>query len=202
MTRQRIGTGISRSTFLLGGGAALASATGLGALAPAASANEVIPDGDFAYLRLLCASELLAVDFYGRATEAGALRRPASVVARRIRADESDHYTYLADLMTVAGQTPPTAGDIDFSYPAGTFASRRSMLSFAKELEHMLTGAYIDALKHVQTPKYRERMALILAGESQHHSAIAGLLGEPPIGKPAAAVRMAAMSNYLDRFES
>lgn len=196
-----MGSGVSRSKFLLGGGALLASASGLGALAPTAFADGV-PDGDLAYLRLLIASELLAVDFYGQATEAGALRRPASVVAHRIKADESEHYALLAALMTADGQTPATAGDIDFSYPSRTFASRHSILSFAKELEHVLTGAYIDALEQVQTPGYREAMARILASEAQHHGAVAALWGEPVIGKAPASVRMAAVSNFLDRYES
>jgi rubrerythrin len=192
---------VSRSKFLLGGGALLASASGLGAFAPSAFAD-VVPDGDLAYLRLLIASELLAVDFYGQATGAGVLRRPATAVAHRIRDDESKHYALLAALMTAAGQTPTTAGDIDFSYPRGTFASRHSILSFAKELERMLTGAYIDALEQVQTPGYRETMARILASEAQHHGALAALLGEPVIGKRSSPVRMDAMSNFLDNYES
>jgi hypothetical protein len=192
---------VSRSKFLLGGGAMLVSASGLGALAPSAFADAV-PDGDLAYLRLLIASELLAVDFYGRATGAGVLRRPATVIARRITADESHHYALLAALMTADGQTPATAADIDFSYPRGTFASRVSILSFAKELERMLTGAYIDALEQVQTPGYRGTMARILASEAQHHGALAALLGEPVIGRAPLPVRMDVMSNFLDHYES
>lgn len=197
--RQRIGTGVSRSKFLVGGGALLASASGLGALAPAALADAV-PEGDVAYLRLLIASELLAVDFYGRTR----LRvGPAyAVVARRILADESEHYELLAALMTADGEAPATADDIDFSYPGGTFASGRSILGFAKELERVLTGAYIDALEHVQTPGYRKTMARILASEAQHHGAIAALWGEPVIGKSPLPVRMDVMSNFLDRYES
>lgn len=201
-TRQRIGSNLSRSKFLLGGGALLASASGLGALAPGALADGV-PNGDLAYLRLLIASELLAVDFYGQAIQADVLGRPAWVVARRIRADESEHYKLLAALMTADGQTAATADDIDFSYPAATFASRGSVLSFAKELERRLTGAYIDAVARVQTPRYRVAMARILANQAQHHGAIAALLGEPVIQTwfPA-PVRIDTMSNFLDRYES
>ena len=206
MDRQRIGTsGLSRSGFLrrgaVGGGALIASASGLGALAPAAFADGV-PAGDLAYLRLLIASELLAVDFYRQALYAGVLGARATAVASRISADESEHYTVLAALMTADGQTPATSGDIDFSYPARTFASRRSILSFAKELERRLTGAYVDALEQVQTPKYREAMARILASEAQHHGAVASLWGEPVIGKRSSPVRMDAMSNFLGRYES
>lgn len=192
---------MSRSKFLLGGGALLASASGLGALAPAAFADGV-PDGDLAYLRLLIASELLAMDFYGQALYTGLLQARGTAVANRISADEAEHYALLAALMTADGQTPATAGDIDFSYPARTFASRRSILGFAKELERLLTGAYIDALENVQTPGYRETMAQILASEAQHHGALAALRGEPVIGRPPLPVRMDVMSNFLDRYES
>jgi hypothetical protein len=185
----------------VGGGALIASASGLGVFARAGLADG-IPDGDLAYLRLLIAAELLAVDFYGQTFEQGSLGRPYAAVARRIQADERAHYAALAALMTADRQTPATAGDIDFSYPAGTFARRHSILGFAKELERMLAGAYIEALMQVQTPAYRDAMARILATESQHHGAIAALWGEPVIGKELSPVRMSAMSNYLGNYES
>ena len=198
---QSLGTGLSRSRFLRGGGALLVSASGLGAFAPAALADSP-PDGDLAYLRLLIAAELLAVDFYGHAHITGPLYGRGEVVVSRIIEDEMEHYTLLAALLTAAGQTPATSADFDFSYPAVTFATERSILRFAKQLERMLYGAYIDALENVQAPAYRATMARILASESQHHSAIAALFGEPVIGRPATPVRMEAMSNFLDRYES
>ena len=57
---QSLGNGLSRSSFLrrgaMGGGALIASASGLGALAPSAFADAP-PAGDLAYLRLLIAAE-------------------------------------------------------------------------------------------------------------------------------------------------
>lgn len=204
-SRQCIGT-TSRAGFLrqgaIGGGALLASAAGFGALAPAALADAP-PDGDLAYLRLLIAAELLALDFYGQALETGDLRRPYPALARQIRAAEHEHYTLLAALLTAAGQTPATAGDIDFAYPAGTFASRRSLLGFANELESVLVGAYVDALEHVQMPGYRETMARILVSETQHHGALAALAGKPVIEKRLPSpLRMPALSDFLDNYES
>jgi len=197
-----MGNGLSRSSFVRGGGALLVSAAGLGAVAPAAFADGP-PTGDLAYLRLLIAAELLAADFYGQAFAHGDLRRPYAAVARQIRADENEHYTLLAAQLTAAGQTPATAGDIDFSYPARAFASSRSVLRFAREFERVLAGAYIDALEHVQTPAYRETMARILASETQHHSALAALAGEPVITRQMPTpFRMDAMSNFLGNFES
>ncbi len=196
--RQCIGT-TSRAGFLrkgaLGGGALLLSATGLGALAPRALADAP-SDGDLAYLRLLIGAELLAIDFYSQAFWRG------QKLGRRIAADELEHYTLLAALLTAAGQTPATPGDIDIAYPAKTFATRRATVSFAKELERMLEGAYVDALEHVQTPAYRATFAQILASEAQHHSAVATLFGEPVIGRRATPVRMSSMSAYLGNYES
>jgi rubrerythrin len=185
---------MSRAGFVRGSGALLVSATGLGTFAPSALADAP-PDGDLAYLRLLIAAELLALDFYSQLSS----RR---VGLKRIAADEREHYRLLAALMTAAGQTPAAPGDIDISYPAKTFSSRHAILSFAKELERMLEGAYIDALEHVQTPAYRVTLARILAREAQHHSAVAALFGEPVIGAMPTRVSMEQMSNFLGRYES
>jgi hypothetical protein len=185
----------------MGGGVLIASASGLGALAPAAFAVTP-PDGDLAYLRLLIAAELLAVDFYGQAIAHGDLDQQYAARASRIAADESNHYTLLAALMTADGLTPTTSGDIDFSYPGRTFGGVASTLRFAQQLEQMLVGAYIDALANVQTAAYRQTMARILANEARHQSAVAGLQGKPLIGHPTGPVSMSAMSDFLDRYES
>jgi rubrerythrin len=178
------------------------SASGLGALAPGAFADGTPPAGDLAYLRLLIAAELLAVDFYTQALERGDLRRAYGARAQRILVDESEHYTLLAALMTAAGQTPATA-DIDFSYPGGVLTGPESTLRFARELEQVFVGSYIDALTNVQTPAYRQTMAQILANEARHQSALAGLEGKPPIGNALAKpVPMDVMSDFLDIYES
>jgi rubrerythrin len=197
-----MGSGVSRSKFLLGGGAMLASASGLAALAPSALADAV-PEGDLAYLRLLIAAELLAVDFYSEASAHGDLRQQYAPRAKRIAADEAEHYTLLAALMTAAGQTPATADDIDFSYPGGAFAGTGSALRFAQKLEEVLVGAYIGALANVQTPAYRQTMAQILATEARHQSALSGLQGKPLLGHSLSSpIAMADVSDFLDNYES
>src|SRR5215469_3928414 len=87
--------GLSRSDLLrrgaVGGGALLISASGVSSLAGVASAA-TLPDADLAYLRLLIAAELLAIDFQTQALTSGKLRRKgAAAVLRRMRADEKAH---------------------------------------------------------------------------------------------------------------
>jgi rubrerythrin len=201
-----VASGMSRAALLrrgaVGGGAVLVSASGLAAVAPLARADTP-PDADLAYLRLLIAAELLAVDFQSRALTSGKLRREAHSLFRRIRSDESDHYKRLARLLTAAGQTPATANDINFSYPKGSFHSQGSILALAGRLEHLMLGAYLGAVESVETPSLRLPIGQIAANEAQHQSALAALDGRPVVGKAfAPALQIAAVSNALGRFES
>jgi hypothetical protein len=186
----------------VGGGALLVSASGLSTLASVASAATP-PDGDLAYLRLLIAAELLAVDFQTNALASGRLRHAARPVFRQMRADENAHYKQLATLMVAAGQVPTTAADINFSYPKGSFRSQASILRLAARLERLSVGAYVGAIENVATPGLRLPIGQIAANEAQHAGAIAALTGRPVIGKALpASVSMAAASDVLDEFES
>ena len=187
---------------VVGGGALLVSASGLAAVTPLARADTP-PDADLAYLRLLIAAELLAVDFQSRALASRKLRRQAHSLFRRIRSDESDHYKHLASLLTAAGQTPARAGDINFSYPKGSFRSQTSILGLAGRLERLMVGAYVGAVENVETPSLRLPIGQIAANEAQHQSALAGLTGRPVVGKAfAPALQIGTVSNALDEFES
>ena len=186
----------------VGGGALLVSASGLTAFAGAASAA-TIPDADLAYLRLLIAAELLALDFQGTALASGKLRHDARPVIRKMRADEKAHYTKLAGVLTAAGGTPATSGDIDFTYPRKSFRSQASIVRLAEQIERLLLGAYLGAVENVETPELRLPIGQIAANEAQHVSALAHALGAQPIGRAfAPALQIDAVSAALDAYES
>ena len=173
---QSLGSGLSRSRFLRRGAGAAAllivSASGLGAFAPAAFAD-TSPAGDLAYLRLLIAAELLAVDFYGQALERAIEAGRALSRGRFVPTSRALHTPRCA-----ARRQPADARDgrrHRLLVPAARSQAAGSVVRFARELERVLVGAYIDALEHVQTPAYRETMARILASETQHHCALAAL---------------------------
>ncbi|HEU5243617.1 MAG TPA: ferritin-like domain-containing protein [Gaiellaceae bacterium] len=200
---------MSRAGFLrrgaVGSSAVLVSGFGLPALGLVGAASAATPpDADLAYLRLLIAAELLVLDFQSRALASGKLRRNgAHALFHRIRADESAHYTHLARLLTAAGQTPATSGDIDFSYPRGCFRSQASIVRLAGRLERLMVGAYVGATANVETPALRLPIGQIAANEAQHQGALAGLSGGAVVEKAfAPALQMGAVSNALDEFES
>jgi rubrerythrin len=187
----------------VGGGALLASASGLSAFGTSVASADTPSDADLAYLRLLIAAELLALDFHTKALTSRRLRHAAHALSRRIRADESAHYTQLANLLTAAGQTPATSADIDFSYPKGTFRSQASILKLGGRLERLLVGAYVGAIENVAAPELRLVIGQIAANEAQHEGAIAALDGRSVIGKAfAPAMQVGAVSDVLDEFES
>ena len=158
---------LTRSDLLSGGvrtGAALLlAAGGLGAFADTAGATPpddalgALPAGDLAYVRLLVASELLAIDFYTHALASRHLDRESADVMRLALANEQAHYTYLAGVMAGSGQVALTAADIDFSYPSGAFFTARSVTQLALTLERLALGTYLGAGGGVVTPALRRR---------------------------------------------
>jgi demethoxyubiquinone hydroxylase (CLK1/Coq7/Cat5 family) len=202
ISRQCHSTTLSRGQLLrrgaLGGGVVLA-----GSLF-ARDADAAVPsDNDFAYLRVLVGAELLAADFQGKSLTSGKLSRHTRAVVRKMFVDEKAHYARLAQLVTAAGQPPATAGDIDFSYPKGSFASQASVLRLAAEIETVVLGAYVGAIENVEAPELRLSIGQIAANEAQHLGALSARTGKRPVGRAfAAALDIDAASSALDVYES
>jgi hypothetical protein len=188
----------SRATLLTRGAATVVAASAFGGLASCASA--AVPDGDLAYARLLVALELLSVDFYTRAIGAGG---GSQLELRRARAAERRHYDVVAAILTNAGQVPATGQDIDFSYPRGSFASRTAICRLGVRLESLSLGAYLGAVRTLQTPLYRDHAARAATSEAQHLSVFAGEAGSRRLGPPLpAALPIDRVSDALDAFTS
>lgn len=166
--------GLLRSSAL----AALAG-SGAGVLASAADAAAP-PDSDLAYARLLIAADLLGADFYARAIAAKAFEDRTSKALKRAAFNEQEHYATVAALLTAAGQTPATADDIDFSYPAKSFADKGSIAKLGVELEQLQLGAYLGAADAVQTDPLRSIVSRIAANEAQHLSLFTNALDNRP----------------------
>ena len=202
-----MGSGVSRAELFrrgaVGGGALLVSASGFSALAGTAQAAAP-PDADLAYLRLLIAAELLAIDFQTQALASRKLHHDgAAALIKKMRTDENAHYTKLAAELTAAGQTPATSADIDFTYPKGSFRTQASIVRLAGRLERLMVGAYLGAVENVETQDLRLSIGQIAANEAQHEGALAALAGRSVIGKAfAPAMQIGAVSDALDGYES
>jgi len=193
---------LTRAGLLRSGAAAALAASGAGALAGTAFAD-VPSDADLAYARLLVATDLLAADFYAQAL-AGKRFGPATLKElRRAAFNEQEHYAAVAGVLTAAGQTPATAGDIDFSYPAKSFASAGSIAKLGVQIEQLQLGAYLGASDSVQAEPLRGIASRIAANEAQHVSLFARLVEDRALGvslPPPLAID--AASNALDAYTS
>jgi Ferritin-like domain len=152
-----------------GGAALLVAGTALGQFAADAAADP-IPAGDLAYARLLVGAELLASDFYQQAIAAANAKPGVTTYLKRAYLNEQEHYHSVAGILSGAGATPAASGDIDFSYPRGTFASASSILKLARQLETTVLGTYLGAIGAMQTASLKEGLAQIAACEAEHLS--------------------------------
>jgi hypothetical protein len=169
-----------------------------------ASGDAALPDSDLAYLRLLIGAELLAIDFHARAIAARKkLGTALTATFRRALADERAHYALLSKAIVAAGQPTTGPGDVDLTYPRGSFATRTSIARLGWRIESLLLGSYLGAVENVQTPELRLPVGQIAANESQHVSAVAPAAGKARIGRAfPAALSIEAASDALDAFES
>jgi Ferritin-like domain len=184
----------SGAVLLVGGSA-------LGRFAESASADP-LSDGDLAYARLLVGLELLSIDFYARAIDAKQFKTPVQKRLREALAHEQSHYQSVGQILIGAGLTPAGDGDIDFSYPAGTFRKPGSIAKLGFRLETISVGAYLGAVMGLQSTQLVQQMARIASSEAQHLSAFGISLGRPFGFAFPAPLPIDQISDALDAFES
>jgi len=183
-----------------GGAALLVAGTALSQFVDAAAADP-LPGSDLAYARLLVGAELLASDFYTQAIAAANAKPTVTKYLKRAYANEQEHYQSVAGIISGAGQTPAVSGDIDFSYPKGTFDSQKSILTFAQQLEATMLGTYVGAIGGIQTNALKTGLAQIAACEAQHSAYFNTALGGRTFSlsfPPALTIDQA--SNALDAY--
>jgi hypothetical protein len=147
--------------------------------------------------------ELLALDFYSAAISSRHFHGAALTALRRARADEAKHRDAAAAVLTSAGQLPPVANDVDFSYPRGSFASRASIARLGARLESLFLGAYLGAVEGYEANALKQSAARAAASEAQHLSVFTTEARGERLG-PAfpKAVAIDRVSNALNRFTS
>lgn len=183
-----------------GGAALLVAGSALGQFVDSAAAD-TLPTADLAYARLLVGAELLASDFYSVAIAAANSGPKIAAYLKRAYANEQEHYQSVAEIISSAGLTPAVSGDIDFSYPAGTFASQGSIVRFARQLEDTVLAAYLGAIAGIQTDGLKAGLARIAACEAQHSAYFTTVAGGKTFSlsfPPSLTIDQA--SNALDAF--
>jgi hypothetical protein len=200
---QLLSSGARAGTALALGVGGFEAFTGTAGAQPPNDALGMLPAADLAYARLLIGWELLTIDFYTNALRSRHLGRAMADVARRARANEQAHYTYLAGVVTASGGVPLTAADVNITYPAGAFYTARSVTRLAITLERLALGTYLGAGGNLATAPLASAVAQITANEAQHLSVISTLAGASAFRDAfPATMTMEDSSNALDRYTS
>jgi rubrerythrin len=119
--------------------------------------------GDVAIAKLAATAELLAIDVYGRAIDTGFFKADVLAYMEAARQNEQDHYDALA---WVIGSAAPKG--VKFTYPAGTFASAKSIAATGVALETAFVGAYLGAVEALESNDLKAVAGQIGANEAQH----------------------------------
>jgi hypothetical protein len=168
---QFLSRGAKGGLALVAGGALLGLAEGpaLGAAA-----------GDVAIAKLAATAELLAMDFYRKAIASKKLTNPAE--AAYLAAALSNEQAHYAALKGVLGSATPKG--VKFQFPAGAFASRRSIGELGMALETAFVGAYMGAVTALKSNDLKGVAAEIGACESRHLSVLSNIGANTIVAAP------------------
>ncbi|HUY72440.1 MAG TPA: ferritin-like domain-containing protein [Gaiellaceae bacterium] len=164
-------SGTTRAQFLArgakGGLALVAGGLVLG-VAEGTALGAVTSDADIA--KLAATAELLAIDFYTHAIASNQLKGDELAYLAGAKGNEVAHYDALKGVLKSA-----TPAGLKFTYPKGSFASRKSIGMLGEALETAFVGAYMGAVTAFTSNALKGVAAEIGACESRHLSVLTNI---------------------------
>ena len=156
---------------LVAGGSVLAATTG-------AAFGAVTADTDIA--KLAATAELLAIDFYSKALASNKFSGAEQAYMAAALQNEKDHYKALAGVLKSAAPK-----GLAFTYPAGTFASGKSIGRLGQALETAFVGAYLGAVTALKSNDLKGVAATIGANESRHLAILSNIAAGTIVSGPS-----------------
>ena len=160
------------------GGLALVAGGSVLALTTGSAFGSVAADTDIA--KLAATAELLAIDFYTRSIKSGRLRGAEGAYLAAALRNEKDHYKALAGVL---GASAPK--NLAFRFPAGTFASARSIGKTGRALETAFVGAYLGAVTALKSNELKGVAAQIGSNEARHLAILSNIAAGTIVSGPS-----------------
>ena len=187
-------TGARRRALV--GALALLAASGLASVARGAA-----PESDYAYAQFGVGAEYLLADFYGQAVASKKFNGVELAALRRARFNAGEHLAALTTILSDGSQPVAAAADFSFTYPKGTFASRRSIAKAGLAIEQAVLGAYLSATLSVSVPAFREVFTREVASTAEHVSVFSRIATGRPVGNSFPdTLTLEAASEALDPY--
>jgi hypothetical protein len=173
-------SGTTRAQFLArgakGGMALVAGGLVLG-VAEGTALGAISSDADIA--KLAATAELLAIDFYSHAIASNQLKGDELAYLAGAKSNEVAHYNALKGVLKSA-----TPAGLKFTYPNGSFASRKSIGMLGEALETAFVGAYMGAVTALQSNALKGVAAEIGSCESRHLSVLTNIAANAIVPAP------------------
>ena len=174
-------SGTTRAQFLARGakgGVALVAGGALLGLAEGTAFGAASSDADIA--KLAATAELLAIDFYSHAINSKQIKGDELAYLAGAKGNEVDHYNALKGVLKSA-----TPSGLKFTYPKGSFASRKAIGMLGEALETAFVGAYMGAVTALQSNELKGVAAEIGACESRHLSVLTNIAANLIVAAPS-----------------
>jgi Ferritin-like domain len=174
-------SGTTRSQFLTRGakgGLALVAGGAVLGLAEGTAFGATTTDADIA--KLAATAELLAIDFYTHAIDSKQLKGDELAYLAEAKANEVAHYHALKGVLGSA-----TPAGLRFTYPTGSFASRKAIGTLGQALETAFVGAYMGAVTALESNDLKGVAAEIGACESRHLSVLSNIAANTIVPAPS-----------------
>ena len=162
---------------IIGVGSTLAAATHRDRFASAD-----ISATDLEILNYALTLEYLEAEFYTRGLEADVLSGRDLELVEPIREHEQEHVrTVRQTIRDLGGKVVSKPG---FTFPDGTFSSKKKFLETASAFEELGVTAYHGQVPRIKDPDLLAAAASIAGVESRHAAVVADLLGADPFPAP------------------
>jgi rubrerythrin len=162
---------------IIGAGSTLAAATTRDRWASAD-----VSASDLEILNYALTLEYLEAEFYTKGLEGGSLSGRDLELVEPIREHEQDHVrTVKQTILDLGGKA---VSKPEFSFPDGTFKSKKKFLETASAFEELGVTAYHGQVPRVKNPDILAAAASIAGVESRHAAVVADLLGGNPFPAP------------------
>jgi Ferritin-like domain len=171
----------SRAAFLsrgARGGIALVAGGSLLAATTGQAFGATTTDTDIA--KLAATAELLAIDFYGKALKSGKFSGAEQAYMAAALQNEKDHYKALAGVLKAAAPK-----SLMFKYPAGAFATAKSIGGLGQALETAFVGAYLGAVTALKSNELKGVAAQIGNNESRHLAILSNIAAGTIVSGPS-----------------
>jgi len=177
-----------KTAAIIGAGTTLVSATSRDRKALAKATTN-----DLEILNYALTLEYLEAEFYTRGLDGDVLSGRDRDLVEPIRDHEQEHVTAVTQTIKDMGGKP--AEKPNFTFPDGTFTSKKKFLTTASAFEELGVTAYHGQVPRIDDADILKAAAAIAGVESRHAAIVADLLGGDPF--PSAFEKNMSMKQVL-----